>query len=180
MIPELTTSELTSQDLCDLSRLIASELTTAKATDLRLLAGSDASLPGWYQESSTWDLLMLQGETPIVAVSYVPWANGQDGELHDACIDAALGIAADTLQAAAHGLLQPDLRRACVFLACSGPHADRAPSGLSIRSWMLLRADAPLARSCLASPTGRILPDLSSLDPCCSDKYTFEPSAAKR
>lgn len=98
------------------NQLIGNELRSNGATGITLLSGRRATLAGWLQESTAWDLIALQYGAPILAVTYA-------GER----TDRVLGVARDTQLAQTHGIVPANLRRAHVHVQeGTGPLLDQA------------------------------------------------------
>jgi hypothetical protein len=98
------------------SQLIVSELETADVSDVQPVTGEDASLAGWLQESSTWDLVILQRETPVLSVSYSSVTRDAVEGGFDEQVNRMLGIAKDAQLAQMHDILPMSLRRAHLHL----------------------------------------------------------------
>jgi hypothetical protein len=99
-----------------ISQLIGGKLGLTGAADLTLAADDRAVLPGWFQESIRWDLVVIQRGTPILAVTYTsPTADGDEDSANNRA-SRILGVAKDTQLAQREGLLPVKMRRAHVHI----------------------------------------------------------------
>jgi hypothetical protein len=111
-----TRSQVTGgKHLRGVNQLVVDEIRNTGATDLELRFDRRATLAGWYRNSKSWDLLVLQRRTPILAVEYKSMSGSEGKNLNNRA-DEVFGIAEDARQAEAHGILPPNLRRAYVYL----------------------------------------------------------------
>lgn len=97
------------------NQLIVDEIGNIGATDLEFRFDRGATLAGWYRSSKSWDLLVVQHGTPILAVEYKSMSGSEGRNLNNRA-DEVFGIAEDARQAEAHGILPPNLRRAYIYL----------------------------------------------------------------
>ncbi|MFF6959148.1 PaeR7I family type II restriction endonuclease [Streptomyces sp. NPDC088197] len=96
-------------------RLVREELTATGARGLKFLTGRDATLPGFYRATKSWDLLALQDGNPVLAVEYKSM-KGSEGKNLNNRADEVFGVAEDLRQAEIRGLLPATMRRAYVFV----------------------------------------------------------------
>ncbi|UOX90346.1 PaeR7I family type II restriction endonuclease [Amycolatopsis sp. FBCC-B4732] len=114
------------EGVCD---LVVEELEATGAQDLELRRNKGATLAGYYRPTKSWDLLVLQHGSPVLAVEFKSMSGSEGKNLNNRA-DEVFGIAEDARQAEAHGLLPPNLRRAYIFVM--GINADSTrPIGLS-------------------------------------------------
>lgn len=98
-----------------LDRLVRDELISAGGRDLNFLTGRRATLPGYYRATKSWDLLVLQGDDPVLAVEYKSM-KGSEGKNLNNRADEVFGVAEDLRQAERSPQLQATMRRAYVFV----------------------------------------------------------------
>jgi hypothetical protein len=111
-----TRSQVTGgKHLRGVNQLVEDEIKSVGATDLELKYDRGATLAGWYRNSKSWDLLVLQHGKPILAVEYKSMSGSEGRNLNNRA-DEVFGIAEDARQAEAHGILPRNLRRAYIFL----------------------------------------------------------------
>lgn len=111
-----TRSQVTGGNhLRGVNQLVVDEISNTGATDLELRFNRGATLAGWYRNSKSWDLLVLQRKVPILAVEYKSMSGSEGKNLNNRA-DEVFGIAEDARQAEAHGILPRNLRRAYIFL----------------------------------------------------------------
>ena len=99
-----------------LNQLIGTELQKSSVTDLEPFCGHRALLVGWLQESTSWDLVLFQRESPVLAVAYTTVKLDTDEDIIDREANRVVGIAKDTQLAQRHGMLPAGLRRAHVHV----------------------------------------------------------------
>lgn len=99
-----------------ISKLISGKFGLTSSPDLTLATGTSAILPGWFQESIRWDLVVIQRGTPILAVTYTSPAAGGDEDSANNRASRILGVAKDTQLAQREGLLPIRMRRAHVHI----------------------------------------------------------------
>lgn len=102
------------------NQLVVDEIRSTGATDLELKFDRGATLAGWYRNSKSWDLLVLQRGVPILVVEYKSMSGSEGKNLNNRA-DEVFGIAEDARQAEAHGILPTNLRRAYIFLMEATP-----------------------------------------------------------
>lgn len=73
------------------------------------------TLPGYYRPTKSWDLIVFQRDTPILAVEYKSM-KGSEGKNLNNRADEVFGVAEDLRQAEKNGLLPATMRRAYVFI----------------------------------------------------------------
>jgi hypothetical protein len=113
---EGTRSQVTGgKHLRGVNQLIVDEIRSTGATDLQLKFDRAAALAGWYRNSKSWDLLVIQRGIPILAVEYKSMSGSEGKNLNNRA-DEVFGIAEDARQAEARGILPPNLRRAYIYL----------------------------------------------------------------
>ena len=111
-----TRSQVTGgKHLRGVNQLVVDEISRTGATGLTLRFDRGATLAGWYRNSKSWDLLVLQQGTPILAVEYKSMSGSEGKNLNNRA-DEVFGIAEDARQAEEHGILPPKLRRAYIYL----------------------------------------------------------------
>jgi hypothetical protein len=113
---EGTRSQVTGgKHLRGVNQLVVDEIRATGATHLSLKFDRSATLAGWYRSSKSWDLLVIQRGTPILAVEYKSMSGSEGKNLNNRA-DEVFGIAEDARQAEARGILPVNLRRAYIFL----------------------------------------------------------------
>jgi len=111
-----TRSQVTGgKHLRGVNHLVVHEIRRTGATGLELKFDRGATLAGWYRNSKSWDLLVLQRGVPILVVEYKSMSGSEGRNLNNRA-DEVFGIAEDARQAEAHGILPPNLRRAYIYL----------------------------------------------------------------
>jgi hypothetical protein len=111
------TASATGPDRFDgISQLISDKLSATGAADLGRDSGPRASLAGWFQESTAWDLVLLQRGRPTLAVTYTSLMCNSHQDSIDDQADRVLGVAKDAQLAQMHGILPVNLCRAHVHL----------------------------------------------------------------
>ena len=109
-------SKVTSgSHLRGINQLIVDEIESTGASGLELRVDRKAVLAGWYRSSRAWGLVVLQHGSPILAVEYKSMAVSVANNLINRA-DGVFGAAEDARQAANHGILPANLRRACIYL----------------------------------------------------------------
>jgi hypothetical protein len=99
-----------------INKLISGRLGLAGATDLTFATGARAVLAGWFQESITWDLVVVDRDAPVLAVTYASLTADCDDDSAGNRASRILGVAKDTQLAQRQGLLPMRLRRAHVHV----------------------------------------------------------------
>ncbi|MEU8158844.1 PaeR7I family type II restriction endonuclease [Micromonospora parva] len=110
--------------LAALNQLVVDEIHRTGATDLRLLTNRQATLASYYRSSKSWDLVVLKGDVPILAVEYKSMSGSEGKNLNNRA-DEVFGIAEDARQAERHGILPANMRRAYIFVMGINPDSAR-------------------------------------------------------
>lgn len=111
-----TRSQVTGgKHLRGVNQLVVDEIRSTGASNLELRFDRGATLAGWYRSSKSWDLLVLQRGTPVLAVEYKSMSGSEGKNLNNRA-DEVFGIAEDARQAEARGILPSNLRRAYIYL----------------------------------------------------------------
>ena len=111
-----TRSQVTGgKHLRGVNQLVVDEIKRTGAADLELKYDRAATLAGWYRNSKSWDLLVLQRGVPILVVEYKSMSGSEGKNLNNRA-DEVFGIAEDARQAEINGILPPNLRRAYIYL----------------------------------------------------------------
>lgn len=100
--------------------LVVDELRRLGVPGLSFRLNTQATLPGYYRASKSWDLLVLRRGEPILAVEYKSM-KGSEGKNLNNRMDEVLGVGEDLRAAQAHGLVSRDLRRAYIFVMEATP-----------------------------------------------------------
>jgi len=95
--------------------LLHEEIAATGRTGVTNLGNRQATVAGYYRVSKSWDLLVLEGGVPLLAVEFKSMV-GSEGKNLNNRIDEAIGIAEDARQAEAAGILPPGMLRAYIFI----------------------------------------------------------------
>lgn len=98
-----------------ISRLVVQEIESLGAPDLTLRVGRHAVLPGFYRPTKAWDLVVLQGDQPVLAVEYKSMQGSVGNNLNNRA-DEVFGVPEDMRQAERYGMVPRTMRRAYVFV----------------------------------------------------------------
>jgi hypothetical protein len=85
-----------------LNQLVVEEISRTGAQGLELRTNRMATLAGFYRASKAWDLLVLQGGSPVLAVEYKSMSGSEGKNLNNRA-DEVFGIAEDARQAESTG-----------------------------------------------------------------------------
>jgi restriction endonuclease XhoI-like protein len=110
-------------------QLVVDEIRATGATGLHIHKNRGATLPGFYRATKSWDLVLVQGEVPVLAIEYKSMLGSEGKNLNNRA-DEIFGVAEDTRQAELKGLLPPKMRRAYIFVMSDNPETSR-PIGVS-------------------------------------------------
>jgi hypothetical protein len=107
---------LGGKHLAGINEMIVEELQRAGLDGLRLGFDRNATLPGYYRASKSWDLLAMRDDgAPVLAVEYKSM-KGSEGKNLNNRADEVFGIAEDLRLAQEHGLVREGLVRAYIFI----------------------------------------------------------------
>ncbi len=118
--------------LAGVNRLVLDELESFGLQGVTYAADGRATLPGYYRATKNWDLLVLSEGEPVLAVEYKSMTGSEGKNLNNRA-DEVLGVGEDLRQAQAHGLVNPELRRAYVFLMEVTPEVQVPVRGAEVR-----------------------------------------------
>lgn len=108
-----------------LNSLVVEEIKRAGMSDgLTFMTNRRATLAGYYRSSKAWDLAVLKDGQPVLVVEYKSMSGSEGKNLNNRA-DEVFGVAEDTRQAEAHGLLPKGLRRAYVFIMGISPESTK-------------------------------------------------------
>ena len=110
-------------------QLVVDEIHATGATGLHMHKNQGATLPGFYRATKSWDLVLMQGSIPVLAVEYKSMLGSEGKNLNNRA-DEIFGMAEDTRQAEANELLPPQMRRAYIFVMADNRDTSR-PVGVS-------------------------------------------------
>jgi hypothetical protein len=99
-----------------INKLISGKFGLTSSTDLTLATGTSAILPGWFQESTRWDLVVVQRGAPILAITYTSLTANSGEDSANSYASRILGVAKDAQLAQREGLLPMRMRRAHVHI----------------------------------------------------------------
>ena len=115
--------------LAGVNRLIVEELQDLGLTGLTCYTDRRATVPGYYRVSKSWDLLVLNDGTPVLAIEYKSMAGSEGKNLNNRA-DEVIGAAQDLKRAQEQGLVPATMLRGYVFLMEITPEAQK-PVGVS-------------------------------------------------
>ncbi|EEJ54786.1 PaeR7I family type II restriction endonuclease [Mobiluncus mulieris] len=101
--------------LAGVNQLILEELERLGITGLKHYTNRQATVPGYYRASKSWDLLVLRDDEPALALEYKSMT-GSEGKNLNNRIDEVIGAAQDLHRAQQTGLLPKELKRGYIFL----------------------------------------------------------------
>lgn len=90
-----------------LNTLIVKEIEATGTAGLEIRTNRKATLPGYYRPSKSWDLLVLQQGSPVLAVEYKSM-KGSEGKNLNNRADEIFGMAEDPRQAELNGRTRSD------------------------------------------------------------------------
>ena len=117
--------------LAGVNRLIVEELQDLGLTGLTRYTDRRATVPGYYRVSKSWDLLVLNDGTPVLAIEYKSMAGSEGKNLNNRA-DEVIGAAQDLKRAQEQGLVPATMLRGYVFLMEITPEAQK-PVGVRTR-----------------------------------------------
>src|SRR5690349_9297522 len=80
---QATRSVVGGKHLEGLNQLVVDEISRTGAQDLELRTNRAATLAGFYRASKSWDLLVLQGGSPVLAVEYKSMSGSEGKNLNN-------------------------------------------------------------------------------------------------
>jgi len=104
--------------------LIIAEIKRIAGPGLEFREGRAATLPGYYRATKNWDLVVLREGVPLLAVEYKSMFGSEAKNLNNRA-DEIFGMAEDSRQAEAHGLLPENMKRAYVFIMGITPNSTK-------------------------------------------------------
>lgn len=110
--------------LAGLNDLIVDQLARLGLGDVDLYFDRQATLPGYYRTSKSWDLLAMRDDVPLLAVEYKSMQGSEGRNLNNRA-DEVFGIALDLQRAKDTGLVHPELKLAYIFMMEATPAVQR-------------------------------------------------------
>ena len=101
--------------LAGINLLLLDELNGLGLTNLTTAYNRQATVPGYYRASKSWDLLVSHKDKPVLAIEYKSM-KGSEGKNLNNRADEVIGAAQDLRRAQEHGLLPQTMMRGYVYL----------------------------------------------------------------